>query len=114
MNDVLGGITDNSAALRAYERGLTDPSSLERSEKIRFDLIVLQMLRVAESPYLLSDDGYLSEESWESTLSSLLVVLRTEGGQRSWQRRRGNMSISFRNHLDGRLQLGTGTEETRG
>ena len=106
MNDVLRGITDNSEALTAYEKGLTDPASLERREKIRFDLIILQMLRVAESLYLLSDDGYLSDESWESTLSSLLIVLRTEGGQQSWLRQRGNMTTSFKNHLDGRLKLG--------
>ena len=103
MNDVLRGISDNTDTLRAYEKGLTEPSALERSEKIRFDLIVLQMLRVAESLYLLYADDYLSDESWESTLSSLLVVLSTEGGQQSWQRQRGNMSTSFKGHLDRRL-----------
>ena len=114
MNDVLRGITDNTETLLAYEKGLTDPSSLERSEKIRFDLIVLQMLRVAESLYLLSDDGYLSDESWESTLSSLLIVLRSRGGQQSWQRQRQNMSASFRSHLDSRLQPEADPEMKRG
>lgn len=104
MNDVLRGISDNTDALRVYEKALTDPPALERNEKIRFDLIVLQMLRVSESLYLLYADGFLSEESWESTLSSLSVVLKTEGGQQSWQRQRGNMSASFRHHLEERLQ----------
>jgi len=111
MNDVLRGISDNTDALETYEKALTEPSTLERTEKIRFDLIVLQMLRVSESLYLLYADGYLSDESWESTLYSLLFVLSTEGGQQSWLRQRSHMSKSFRNYLDGRLQKGAGLEK---
>jgi hypothetical protein len=106
MNDVLRGISDNTDALRTYEKALTEPQNLERTEKIRFDLIVLQMLRVSESLYLLYADDYLSDESWESTLYSLLFVLGTEGGQQSWQRQRSHMSTSFESYLDGRLQQG--------
>lgn len=112
MNDVLRGISDNTDALSAYEKGLTEPQAMDRNEKIRFDLIVLQMLRVSESLYLLYADGYLADESWESTLYSLLFVLSTEGGQQSWRRQRSHMSTSFRGYLDGRLQQEVTLEES--
>lgn len=113
MNDVLRGISDNTESLRVYEKGLTDPSALDRSERIRFDLIVLQMLRVAESLYLHFDDGFLSDESWDSTLAALLVVLSTEGGQQSWRRQGGHMSASFRKDLDSKIREAVELREGR-
>lgn len=103
-NDVLRGIADNADAVRTYEKGLTDPLTLERHERIRFDLIILQMLRLQESQYLLYVDGYLSEELWESTSYSILFVLRSEGGRQSWQRQRDHLTKSFKEWIDGKLK----------
>jgi len=100
MNDVLRGITDSEEVVKIWEKGLTDSAALESHERIRFDLIILQMLRVAESLYLLFSDGYLSDESWESTLRALLVPLETEGGGSSWLRQKNLMNNSFRKYLE--------------
>ena len=106
MNDVLRGITDSEDVVKIWERGLTDSAALESHERIRFDLLILQMLRVAESLYLLFSDGYLSDESWESTLRALLVPLKTEGGRTSWQRQKSLMNDSFRAHIEKVLENG--------
>lgn len=100
MNDVLRGISDNEDTVKIWEKALTDPSALERHERIRFDLIILQMLRVAESLFLLFSDGFLSDESWESTLRALLVPLNSEGGKQSWRRQKNVMSNSFREYME--------------
>ena len=106
MNDVLRGITDNEDAVKMWEKALRDSSALESHETIRFDLIILQMLRVAESLYLLFVDGFLSDESWESTLRALLIPLESEGGRQSWQRQQYVMSNSFREYMDKTLEQG--------
>jgi hypothetical protein len=106
MNDVLRGITDNEDVVRIWQKALNDASTLESHERVRFDLIILQMLRVSESLYLLYVDGFLSEESWESLMRALLVPLESEGGRQSWQRQRHVMSNSFRDYVDGALEQG--------
>ena len=100
MNDVLRGITDNEDTVRIWQKALRDSSTLESHERIRFDLIILQMLRVTESLYLLFVDGFLSDDSWQSTLRALLIPLESEGGRQSWQRQQHVMSRSFREYMN--------------
>ena len=62
VTDVIGAISSNTDAVNTYSQGLLDRDSLERHEKIRFDLIIFQQLRCIETIFLEYREGLLPKE----------------------------------------------------
>ena len=104
VTDVLTGITSNDEASRIYALGLKDPKSLEAHERVRFDLIVYQTLRTAETLFWHHRDDLLSDEIWEGQWRSEQFLLSTEGGRQSWSRQKNFVSESFKNWVDQNLE----------
>lgn len=102
-NDLLRGISDNTDVVKTYTLGLKTPEKLDLNERVRFDLVVLQLLRTTEGQFLQYCDGYLSEELWESTTRQTLFILKTKGGRQSWERQKNLLGQRFRDYMDERL-----------
>jgi len=104
VNDFLRGLSDNNEIARIYSAGLKDRSALEDHERLRFDLVIFQMLRITETAYLEHQDGFISAEIWESQWRQAQPILRTIGGMESWSGQKGLVSVSFMQWVDGHLE----------
>ncbi len=101
--DFLRGLSDNTEIAKIYSAGMKDRSSLEDHERLRFDLVIFQMLRITETAYLEHQDGFISDEIWQSQWRQARPILRTAGGMESWKRQKGMVSVSFMQWVDGHL-----------
>ena len=95
VTDFLRGLSDNAEIAKIYSAGMKDRSSLEDHERLRFDLVIFQMLRITETAYLEHQDGFISDEIWQSQWRQARPILRTVGGMESWKRQKGMVSVSF-------------------
>ena len=95
VTDVLHGITADTEASRIYALGLKDPNALEPHERTRFDLIIYQTLRTAETLFWEHREGALSDEIWEGQWRMERFLLNTNGGRESWSRQKQFVSESF-------------------
>ena len=82
--EVIGAISSNTDAVKAYTQGMADRGSLEIHERVRFDLIVYQLLKVTEILFLEYNSGLLPKEVWEAQWRGVKMVLQTSGGRESW------------------------------
>ena len=60
-----------------------DPDSLELYERVRFDIIIFQALRVTETIFIEYRDGMISAEMWEAQWRALMKILNTKGARQS-------------------------------
>jgi len=104
VTDVLTGISVDTEASRVYARGITNPDSLDPEERVRFDLIVYQTLRSAETLYWERREGLLSDEIWEGQWRTQRYLLTTRGGRQSWERQKNFVSASFMKWVDRNLE----------
>ena len=104
LTDVLSAVSENSETVMVYARGLADSSNLESHERVRFDLIIYQMMRVLETCFLEYHEGLVSEELWQAQWRGSKSVFTTRGGRQSWTRQKYFVSQSFMTwvseHLD--------------
>ena len=99
----MSGITGDSEAAKVYTKGMIDSGSLEKHERVRFDLIIFQMQRVIETIFYEYRAGLVTEELWEGQWRGVLSMLETEGGRESWKRQKHFESKSFMEWVDGQL-----------
>ena len=100
VTDVLSAITTDSEAVKIYTQGMVDPDSLERHERVRFDLIIYQTLRVIETLFIEYQEGMVSEEAWMGQWRGEQSILKTKGGRESWGRQKKFVSTSFMAWVD--------------
>lgn len=103
VTDVLSAITSDSEAVKVYTQGMVDPDSLERHERVRFDLIIFQTLRVIETIFLEHREGMVPEELWMGQWRGEQAILKTKGGRESWMRQKRFVSNSFMVWVDDHL-----------
>ena len=103
VTDVLSAITTDSEAVKIYTQGMVDPDSLERHERVRFDLIIYQTLRVIETLFIEYQEGMVSEEAWMGQWRGQQSILKTKGGRESWGRQSTFVSTSFMTWVDDHL-----------
>jgi hypothetical protein len=104
VTDVLTGISVDTEASRIYARGVKDPNSLDAEERVRFDLIIYQTLRSAETLFWESREGLLGGEIWEAQWRTQRYLLNTTGGRQSWERQKSFLSTSFTKWVDRNLE----------
>ena len=100
VTDVIGAISSNTDAVNTYSQGLLDRDSLERHEKIRFDLIIFQQLRCIETIFLEYREGLLPKEVFEGQWRGEQAILRTKGGRESWSKQRNFVAREFMEWVD--------------
>lgn len=99
--EVTSAISSNTDAVKTYTQGMFDRSSLEPHERVRFDLIVYQMLKVSETVFLEYSSGQVSKEVWEAQWRGVKVVLQRNGGRESWDKsNRQLVSETYMNWVD--------------
>ena len=95
VTDVLSGISSDTDAADIYFRGLHDLDALSAAERVRFELIIFQMLRVTETMFFEYQQGVLNEELWEAQWYGTQNALRTPGAMAFWKRRNKMLTRSF-------------------
>ena len=101
VTDTLSAITGDSEASRVYTAGMIEPDSLEPHERVRFDLIIYQQLRVMETIYLEYREGLIPEELWLGQWRGQQSILKTKGGRESWERQKLFVSEGFLKWVEG-------------
>jgi len=95
VTDVIGAISSNTEAVKTYTQGMLDPGSLELHERVRFDLIIFQQLRVIETIFLEYQGGLIPKEVFEGQWRGEQSILRTKGGRESWNRQKNFVARKF-------------------
>lgn len=103
VTDVLSGISGDTEAVKTYTKGMIKPEELELYERVRFDLMIFQQLRVIETIFLEYREGLVSEEVWLGQWRGELSILKTKGGKASWARQKTFVAASFTEWVDGQL-----------
>lgn len=80
-----------------YRTGLTEPSKLEPSDRIRFRMLMHSLIEVWAIAYD-HDDRRL-----ESQQTFIVDTLSQEGGMLAWKGFRHAQSVEFQEHVDGLL-----------
>ena len=105
VTDVIGAISSNTDAVRTYTDGLRKRDELEPHERVRFDLIIYQQLRVLETIFLEYQEGLMPEEVWESQWHGEQAILRTKGGRASWENQKTFVAKSFMEWVEVNLDI---------
>jgi hypothetical protein len=78
VNDVLSGISGNTDAVKTYTKGMITPDELELHERVRFDLMIFQLLGAVETIFLEYREGLVPEEVWLGQWRGAFSILKTE------------------------------------
>ena len=103
VSDTLSAISGDTETVKTYTKGMIEPESLELYERVRFDLIIFQTLRVTETAFFEFRDNLIPAELWESQWRGERKILRTKGGRESWVRQRDLVSETFMDWVDKNL-----------
>ena len=93
--EVISAISSNTEAVKTYTQGMDDRKSLEIHERVRFDLIIYQMLKVTETIFLEYNSGLIPKEVWEAQWRGMKDVLQSKGGRESWVKNKHMVSETY-------------------
>jgi len=102
--EIMRSISSNTELFEIYYDGMNNPSTLDRKQQLRFDTVILQIMRALESQYIEHRAGNLDDEMLASIAENALLVLRTPGGIQSWHRQERLLSHSFREWASAQLR----------
>ena len=105
VTDVLGTISSDTETVKAYTNGMRNRSDMQLHDRVRFDLIILQTLRVMETIFLEQRQGLVSQEVWEGQWRGEQSILRTKGGRESWELQKTFVGKSFMEWVDANLDV---------
>ena len=91
----LGQLITDPSAYHLYREGLKASDALSVEDRGRFDLLLHQMFVDANTQFRQLTSGAMEEEHWRTTNEALLLVLRTVGGKRSWDRQKRLLGDDF-------------------
>jgi hypothetical protein len=100
VTDIMGAITSSTDAVKTYTAGLHERESLELHERVRFDLIIFQQLRVLETIFLEYQEGLVPKEVFEGQWRGEQSILRTKGGRESWMKQKTFVAREFLEWVD--------------
>jgi hypothetical protein len=100
VTDIMGAITSSTDAVKTYTAGLHERESLELHERVRFDLIIFQQLRVLETIFLEYQEGLVPKEVFEGQWRGEQSILRTKGGRESWMKQKTFVAREFMEWVD--------------
>jgi len=81
-------VIEDPDVLDVYIRGLTDHESLDRQQRIRFELLVMRLLRGTEGAWLQLEWGLVDQEYWSGFRATLVSIVGSQGGRKAFARNR--------------------------
>jgi hypothetical protein len=100
VTDVIGAISSNTEAVKTYTKGMSKRSELEQHERVRFDLIIFQQLRVIETMFLELREGLIPKEVFEGQWRGEQSIFRTKGGREPWMKQKTFVAREFMEWVD--------------
>lgn len=96
----IGQVVQDSTLLDAYLRGLTEPETLSREQRARFNLLVVQLLRGTETGWLQVEWGLLDADFWEGYRATIRSIVGSEAGRRAFRQNRQLLTRGFAEEID--------------
>ncbi len=93
-------VIEDPGMLDVYVRAMTDYDSLDRNERIRFQMLVMRFLRGVEGAWLQVEWGLVEDEYWEGFKGSLRLIVGSPGGRKALERNRSQLTPSFAVAID--------------
>ena len=100
VSDWLSQIVQSTELNSVYVRGTFEYESLNREEKNRFTLLIMHLLRSAESVWQYQKIGVIDPEYWDSIESTVERIVGTAGATRCYKHNRETLSAGFANVVD--------------
>ncbi len=101
-------VIEDEVMLDLYVRALSDYDSLDRNERIRFQLLVMRFLRGIESAWLQVEWGLVDDEYWAGFKASMRLIVGSHGGRKALERNRSQLNPNFAAVIDELLAEATG------
>ena len=95
VDEWIGQIVRNGELHDLYRRGLTDYESLDRDEKGRFAMLIVQFMRSLEIIWFHRQMDAIESGYWLSLEVTVVRVIGTTGGTRIFERFRDSLSPDF-------------------
>ena len=92
-------IFENEDVARIYHEGSIDPGSLSEQDRLRYRLIVHNVLWSIWNLQSQARVGGLAAETWEAQLMILKRMMSSKGVQWFWSKYRGEFGESFRKEV---------------
>jgi hypothetical protein len=96
-------IFENEQVARIYHEGSIDPDSLSEQDRLRYRLMVHNVLWSLWNLQSQAQVGGLAEETWEAQLMILRRMMSSKGVQWFWSNYRGEFGESFQKEVAGIL-----------
>ena len=100
LNDVRGTMYENAEISRIYLQGLAHPDELDEESRLRFRLLIHNILLAISNVYSQTGFAGLSLSTWESQILIVKRIMITPGGQRFWKEHRLEFEETFRDQVD--------------
>ena len=97
-------LAQNSELASILGRVHSDPDSLTAEEVIRYEMILLTIVRRAESAYFQSAEGSLPFESWRGISETCKEALSEKLAMQWWGKTNHRFEASFREEMDKVIQ----------
>ena len=94
-SEFIGALCANENLVKLYLAGLSGRDTLPTEDRIRFDMVMNQIFRTAESQYLEHQDGHMSAEILDSYFRSFVVIMRQPGARAAWHHRKEELIGRF-------------------
>jgi hypothetical protein len=104
LNDVRETMYENAEIASIYIQGLAEPDQLDEESRLRFRLLIHNILLAISNVYSQTGLTGLSLSTWESQILIVKRIISTPGGQRFWKASRLEFEETFRDQVDGILK----------
>ncbi len=103
-NDVRVSMYENAEVSRIYMQGLNHPDELDEESRLRFRLLMHNVLLAGSNVYSQTSFAGLSLSTWDAQLTLINRVMTSPGGRWFWKEYRLEFEESFREQVDKILQ----------
>jgi hypothetical protein len=100
LNDVRKSVYENGDLTRIYLQGIAQPADLDDESRVRFRLLLHNILLSISNIYSQTSYTGLSLSTWESQLIILERIINSPGGRWFWKDYRFEFEESFRKKVD--------------
>ena len=102
-NDVRKSIYESAEVAEIFRRGSTDPECLTEDERIRFRLVMHNIVWGTWNIYVQAQLTGLSASTWEAQIPLLTRILSTPGGKWYWATSRQEVDETYREYIENLL-----------
>lgn len=91
----LGQVIQDPELVDIYIRGLNEPESLTKEQRVRFNLLIVQFLRGTETGWLQVRWGVVDSDYWSGFRETIKFIVGSEGGRHAFNGNRSILSETF-------------------